>query len=346
MKMDDRKKKVLAAIIHDYIQTAEPVGSRTISRKYKLGVSPATIRNEMADLEELGLIEQPHTSAGRVPSDLGYRYYVDHLMEPEKLTPSEEELIKRSYEDKSQEIGKLIVRTGQLLSRLTNYTSMVMGPKRGRVAAIKHIQLVSMTPTKAMVIVVLDTGSVHHQLIDVAENITQADLDQVSKILNAKLSGLNMKRIKMTILSEIYLELAKYKSFMDAALELLQDHRGYDTEDKIYLVGVYNILNQPEFHNIEKLKTLLSLLEQEKLLHEILVDKQSEGLTVRIGVENSCDQIKDCTMVTATYQIDDQIIGSIGVLGPTRMEYAKVITIVDHMAKVLNKTLEEMKRWR
>ncbi|MTI81490.1 MAG: heat-inducible transcription repressor HrcA [Firmicutes bacterium] len=341
MKMNDRKKKVLAAIIQDYIQTAEPVGSRTISRKYKLGVSPATIRNEMADLEELGFIEQPHTSAGRVPSDIGYRYYVDYLMEPEQLTPDQEELIESSYKDKSQEIGRIITRTGQLLSRMTNYTSMVMAPRREKTASIKHIQLVHMMPTQAMVIMVLDTGVVQHQLIEVAENITQADLEQVSKVLNAKLSGLNMERIKLTILSEIYLEMAKYRTFMDVALELLHEQQEAASEEKIYLGGLYNMLNQPEFHNIEKVKTLLSLLEQEKMLQEILLDKKHDGISVRIGVENNCDQIKDCTMVTATYQLDDQVLGSIGVLGPTRMEYAKVITIVDHMARILNKVMDK-----
>lgn len=344
MNMNERKKKILVAIIQDYIQTAEPVGSRTISRKYNLGVSPATIRNEMADLEDLGLIEQPHTSAGRIPSDLGYRYYVDYLMEPEQLTPSQEELILRSYENKSQEIGKILVKTGQLMSQLTNYTSIVMAPRRGKPSKIKHIQLISMAPTQAMLIVVLDNGSVHHQVIDVGESISQADLEQVSKVLNAKLAGLDMQKIRLTILNEIYFELARYKIFMDAALGLLEDSQGSGNEDKIYLGGVYNMLNQPEFHNIEKVKTLLSLLEQEDVLQQILINFQGEGLTVKIGVENNCEEIKDCTMITATYKLDDEVLGSIGVLGPTRMEYAKVIAIVDHMAKVLNQVMNRLTR--
>lgn len=343
MKMDERKKKILLAIIQDYISTAEPVGSRTISRKYKLGVSPATIRNEMADLEDLGLIEQPHTSAGRIPSDLGYRYYVDYLMEPEKLTAEQLDIIERNYRDKSQEIGKIINRTGQLLSQLTNYTAIVMSPQ-GIKREVKHLQLVSLAPNKAMVIVVMNTGEVYPQQIDVAESITQQDLDQVSRVLNAKLAGTTAERIKLTLLNEIYLELSRYRDFVDVTLELLKSGTKSAYEGKIYLGGLYNMLNQPEFHNIEKLKTLLSLLEQEHQLQKILTCNQDEGITVRIGVENQQQEINDCTMITATYQVGNYMKGTIGVLGPTRMEYSKVISIVDHLAKILNYSLEKIDR--
>lgn len=343
MKMDERKKKILLAIIQDYISTAEPVGSRTISRKYQLGVSPATIRNEMADLEDLGLIEQPHTSAGRIPSDLGYRYYVDYLMQPEQLSTEQLNIIERSYQKKSHAIGKVINRTGQLLSQLTNYTSIVMSPQVEQ-AKIKHIQLVSMASNKAMVIVVTNTGAVYPHQIDVAESITQQDLDQVSSVLNANLSGLATERIKLTLLNEIYMELSRYRDFVDITLELLQGSLNPSNEGKIYLGGVYNMLNQPEFHNIEKLKTLLSLLEQEQQLQRILMYEQEDGLTVRIGVENNQQEINDCTMITATYQMGNCMKGTIGVLGPTRMEYSKVITIVDHLARILNYSLEKLNK--
>jgi heat-inducible transcriptional repressor len=343
MKMDDRKKKILLAIIQDYISTAEPVGSRTISRKYNLGVSPATIRNEMADLEDLGLIEQPHTSAGRIPSDLGYRYYVDYLMQPEKLSTEQLQFINRNYADKAHEVGKVINRTGQLLSNLTKYTSIVMSPQMSQ-AKIKHVQLVSMTPTMAIVIIVMDSGAVYHQQIEVAESINYQDLEQISRVLNAKLAGNNMESIKRTLLNEIYLELTRYRDFVDVALELMQNNLSKHIEGKIYLGGVYNILNQPEFHNIEKLKTLLSLLEKESLLQEILMGKNDSGLSVRIGVENNQEAIKDCTMITATYHMGDQMQGTIGVLGPTRMEYSKAITIVEHLSKILNYTLEKINK--
>jgi heat-inducible transcriptional repressor len=313
MKMNERKQKVLLAIIQDYIETAEPVGSRTIAKKFNLGVSPATIRNEMADLEELGYIEQPHTSAGRVPSEQGYRYYVDYLMKDYYLTDDEEKLIRSEFARKVQDIGQIIQKTGQLLSQITHYTAMVVTP------------------------------NMRVRLIDVPENVTFEDLEMISGILNAKLRGQTNESLRLTILKEIYLELAKHKQVLDLAMELFEESMAMKSEDKIYLGGVFNILNQPEFHNVEKVKTLLGILEQEELLYGLMVnDEQSDSVTVRIGREIRNKDIKECSMVTAAYSLDGQKVGTIGVLGPTRMEYAKVISVVDFMTKNLSHTLERM----
>lgn len=340
--MDERKQKILLAIIKDYISTAEPVGSRTISRKYKLGVSPATIRNEMADLEEMGYIEQPHTSAGRIPSHLGYRYYVDCLMETEQLPEQEQAAIRRGYENKVREVGEVLNRTGRMLSQLTNYTALVQTPFFGG-SSYKHIQLVLMAPTQAILIVVMDTGAVHHQMMTVPENITQQDLDQISGVLNAKLQGRTMDSIRLTLIKEIYFELAKHRHILDLALELIQERITSVSEDKIYLEGVFNILNQPEFHNIEKVKVLLSLLEQENTLRDILeMPGDARGITIKIGSENPRKEMQNCSMVTATYQVGEKILGTIGVLGPTRMDYARVVTVIDCMSKNLSRALERL----
>ncbi|WP_066636472.1 heat-inducible transcriptional repressor HrcA [Desulfolucanica intricata] len=343
MRIDERKQRVLLAIVQDYIMTAEPVGSRTIARKYNLGVSPATIRNEMSDLEELGFIEQPHTSAGRVPSDYGYRYYVDYLMECEKLNQDEQNFIDKEYDKKVKDVGQVIQRTGQLLSQLTNYAALVLVPRVG-LSAFKYIQLVSMNPTQAMVIVVLDSGSVHHHMIEVPEGITQHDLGLITNVLNAKLQGLNMKSIKLTLIKEIYFELSGYKRVLNLAMELLEKNLTMEKKDKIYLGGVFNILKQPEFHNIEKVKTLLSLLEQEQLLCDLMSDIDDEGVSVRIGGEIKNEDIKDCSMITSAYQLDGKIIGRLGVIGPTRMEYAKTVSVVDYLTKNLSLALERLLR--
>ncbi len=340
--MDDRKRKVLLAIVHDYIATAEPVGSRTIAKKYRLGVSPATIRNEMADLEEQGYIEQPHTSAGRVPSERGYRYYVDYLMEKEQLSREEEEIIRRGYETKVKDVGQVIHKTGQLLSQLTHCTAMVLTPQIGT-SCFRHIQLVPMHSSQAMVIVVMDNGIVHHRMIETPDSISSTDMETLSKVLNAKLQGLTMESIKLTLMKEIYLELGRYKHILDLAMELMQDSLVLKTEDKIYLGGVFNMLSQPEFHNVEKVKTMLSIMEQEKMLHELLAcESQDDGVTVRIGGEIKYNVIRDYSMVAAPYSVSGQKIGSIGVLGPTRMEYAKVISIVDFMTANLSQVLERL----
>lgn len=330
------------AIIQDYIATAEPVGSRTIARKYKLGVSPATIRNEMADLEEMGLIEQPHTSAGRIPSDLGYRYYVDNLMQREELTAGEEDIIRCGYESKSRGIGKVIRDTGNLLSQLTNYAAVVV-TSQSKKAAFKHIQLIKMSPVQAMVVVVTEAGTVHHRIIDIPESITVADLETISGVLNRKLQGRIMEDIRLTLIREIYFELAKQKHIINKAMELVREGLTLETEDKVYLGGVFNILNQPEFHNVEKVKTLLSMLEQERLLCKLMSGvMESNGVTVRIGGEMSDKQMQECSIVIGTYRLGDEPIGSIGVLGPTRMEYARVVTIVEYMTKNLSLVMQRL----
>lgn len=344
MTVEERKKKVLLAIVHDYIATAEPVGSRTIARKYRLGVSPATIRNEMADLEEHGYIEQPHTSAGRIPTEQGYRYYVDYLMKKQDLTMEEEELIRREYDAKVKDVGQVIQKTGLMLSQLTRYTAIVLTPQMGA-SSFKHIQLVSMNPTQAMVIIVMDNGTVHHRMIRVPESINSTDMETISMVLNAKLQGLTMESIKLGLMKEIYFELAKHKHILDLAMELIQESLVIKPEDKIYLGGVFNMLNQPEFHNVEKVKTLLGILEQEKLLRDLLAfEHRVDGVTVRIGGEINNRDIKECSMITAPYSVCGRKMGSIGVLGPTRMEYAKVVSIVDFMTKNLSRALERIIR--
>lgn len=337
MTLDERKQKVLLAIIRDYISTAEPVGSRTISKKYELGVSPATIRNEMADLEELGYIEQPHTSAGRIPSDLGYRYYVDCLMNKKKVSAEEADSIIKSVRSKARDIGSVIQQTNNIVSNITNYTSMVTGPQFKK-CNLRHCQLVSLDNGKVLVVVVTDNGLVQNRLMDVPSTITDLDLQKISQVMNAKLQGLTLEDIKLTLIKEMYFELTKHKNILDAAMDLIQETLNLNNQDKIYLAGTLNILNQPEFRDISRVKTLLSLLEQDKVLKEILSDKSGheDGINVTIGGENKLDGLRDCSTITATYQIDGKMVGSVGVIGPTRMDYEKAVSIVEFMTQHLS----------
>ncbi len=346
MKIDFRKEQVLLAIITDYVSTAEPVGSRTVARKYKLGVSPATIRNEMSDLEEMGYIEQPHTSAGRIPSQKGYRYYIDFLMKRKELSSQEEDLIRKGYEKKVRDVGQVISLTGGMLSRFTNYASMILTP-RVDISSLKYIQLVLMNPGQVMVIVVMNTGALMHKIVEMPEGVTQLDLDTVSDVFNAKLQGLTIDRIKLTLIREIYLELNKHKNILDLAMHLIHEGLALNREDKVYLAGIFNILGQPEFHNVEKLKTLLGLLEQEDLLRSLLEVNTQDGIAVRIGSELNREEMKDCSMVVAPYRVEGRPAGSIGIIGPTRMDYAWVISVVEYMTRNLSQTIEKMfKGWR
>ncbi|MCQ2559867.1 MAG: heat-inducible transcriptional repressor HrcA [Clostridia bacterium] len=343
MKMDARKQKILLALITDFIETADPVGSRTIARKYQLGVSPATIRNELADLEEMGYIEQPHTSSGRVPSHKGYRYYVDFLMEKYDLSKWEERVINDGYEEKLKDVTQVVQRTGTILSGVTGCAAVIIAP-RPAVGALKHLQLVGLNPGKAMLVVVSDTGVVQHQAINIPETLLQEDLDVISQVFNAKLQGKSLKSIRMTLLKEVYFELSKHKNILDLALQLLGEHSSGIGEEKIYLGGVFNILNQPEFNNVEKVKTLLSLLEQEELLCQLLESGfQAPGVQIRIGDELLRDEMRECSLISANYQVEGSQ-GAIGVLGPTRMDYARIISIVEYLACNLSQTLEKLVR--
>ncbi len=342
MTLDERKQKVLLAIIKDYISTAEPVGSRTISKKYELGVSPATIRNEMSDLEELGYIEQPHTSAGRIPSDLGYRYYVDCLMKKKVLSNEEAESVIKGVRSKARDVGTVLQQTNKIISNITNYTSMVTGPQF-RKSNLRHCQLVPLDNGKVLVVVVTDNGLIQNRLMDVPQTITDLDLQKISQVVNAKLQGLTLEDIKLTLIKEIYFELSKHKNIFDAAMDLIQETLNLNQQDKIYLSGTLNILNQPEFRDIGRVKTLLSLLEQDKVLKEILSDKVNleNGINVTIGGENKLEGLKDCSTVTATYQIDGKIVGSVGIIGPTRMDYEKAVSIMDFMTQYLSQMMKD-----
>ncbi|GAW93454.1 heat-inducible transcriptional repressor HrcA [Calderihabitans maritimus] len=342
-ELDSRKRKILQAIVQDYIATAEPVGSRTIARKYNLGVSPATVRNEMADLEEMGLLEQPHTSAGRIPSDQGYRYYVDCLMEKHQLADEERDYIRQKYTQKVKEIEEVIQRTSQLLSDLTNYTSLILAPHLGK-SSIHQIQLISILPGKALVVIVTTAGVVENQILDVPESITPRDLERISAVFNEKLRGKALNEIKKLSLRELYSDLAKQKHVLNLVLELLEEILLMEKEEKVYLGGTLNIFEQPEFKNVERLKNLLKNLEEENILRSLLLETSKSGLTITIGGENRYEGFRDCSVITATYEVNNEVVGTIGILGPTRMEYSKAVAIVEIIAEHLSEALTRFYR--
>ncbi len=336
--MDERKDKVLQAIILDYITTAEPVGSRTIARKFDLGVSSATIRNEMADLEEMGLIEQPHTSAGRVPSDVGYRYYVDCLMQKAFLSEGEKDIVDGIISQRIQKIQGLVQETSKLLSQLTNLTTVVLAPQQGK-SALHQIHLLPYQPAKALMVVVRENGAVENQIIDVSESTSAEDLQKVSQILNKKMKGYTLDKIKSSLLNEIYAELARQKELITMAMEVLEPILNSNDHDSLVLGGTFNMLNQPEFKDIAKLKSVLRIFEEDHELKQILSEVSGQGLTIRIGGENKLEEMQECSLITATFQIDGNNVGTIGVLGPTRMDYAKTCSLLELMSKNMSRVI-------
>jgi heat-inducible transcriptional repressor len=341
MKMDERKQRILQALILDYIATGDPVGSRTIAKKYKLGVSSATIRNEMADLEEMGLIEQPHTSAGRVPSQGGYRYYVDRLMEKKPLPDAVKGYIEEVLLARINEIEALIQVSSKLLSQLTNYTALVMAPTFGK-NKLRYIQLLPLGKNKVVLVIVLDNGHVEHRTLELSFSLREEEFQYISHALNSHLQGLSLEQWKSGVLQAIYYEFAQQKRLLNEVIELIKNALSAEYDNKVYLGGTLNILDQPEFKDVEKVKELLELLEEEQVLKDVLNSGQGIGLAVKIGTENSYEGMKDCSLITATYELDGKVIGTLGVLGPTRMEYANAVSIVEFLTSTLAEGLRKL----
>ncbi|MGE5417181.1 MAG: heat-inducible transcriptional repressor HrcA [Acidobacteriota bacterium] len=340
--LDDRKKAILEAVIKDYVRTAEPVGSRAMVRKHSLGVSPATVRNEMADLEEMGFLEQPHTSSGRIPSETGFRYYVDHMMVKEQLTIEEEGFLREVLARKAEDLSNVIQKTGQVLSNLTNYAAVVISPTHNN-SEYKHIQLVPIGNGKAMVILVTDVGGVIHKNIDIPDSIRKEDLDIVTELFNSSFQGQNLKTMRKTVLSSLRQELMYRRQIIESALEAI-DYAMNEEEEAIYVSGALNILNQPEFKDMEKLKKVLLALEEHDVLRNILSENSLKEVRIKIGNENKAEEIKELSIVFTGYGTEGKEMGKIGLIGPVRMEYWRASASVEKVRDMIQDIIGKMLR--
>jgi heat-inducible transcriptional repressor len=343
MQMEERKKKVLEAIILDYIATAEPVGSRTISKKYDLGVSPATVRNEMSDLEEMGLIEQPHTSAGRVPSQIGYRYYVDFLMERQTVSQDVKKYIRDTLTSQIKAAEDMVQSAVKLLSQMTNYTTLLLGTTYNN-NILTHIQLLPLTDRKLVLILVLDNGHVEHRVLDMPVSLEEKQLDDISSLLRRSLCGLTVEQWRKNSLQVLNAAWDGEISLLQDILDSVEDALTVEYEHKLYLSGALNILNQPEFRDVDKVREILSLLEEDRVMNELLqsyAKNADHDVMIRIGRENPHKVLSSCSLVTATYHINNKVVGTVGVLGPTRMEYSKTASLLEYITKALSSGLSD-----
>ena len=338
--LSERKKQILRAVVVNYIKTAEPVGSRTVARYYRMGLSSATIRNEMADLEEYGYLLQPHTSAGRVPSQLGYRYYVDHLMDLDELTSEENIDFKSSLStDKMREIEQIIVNSARVLSSATNQTSLIMGPQFKK-SAFKQLRILPLDEKSGLVVLITDTGFIKNKVIDLKQSLSPNELHQVVSYLNQKLYGLTIDQVTTSLINELKRDLFKRMEILEQAFILLEESLKEEKQIRVFLGGTTNILNQPEFKDVDKIRQMLNLFEQEPLLFKMLEENSSEdSIMIKIGSENEFVDIQECTLVTSTYKIHDKTIGALGVLGPIRMDYSRVINVMRQLVDYLNNRL-------
>lgn len=301
----------------------------------------------MADLEEMGYLKQPHKSAGRIPSDRGYRFYVDTLMELQKVSKRQQEAIKDNYEyeAKAKEIHEIIYKTSNMLSDLTKYTSLILSPQVKN-SVFRSLKLIPLDSKNVLLILITDLG-IQDRIVAMPQELSHSELQEMSRFLNERLRGLTLNQINEQLLSDLEHKLLDRLDYFEGNINFLYPDlfNPISSKEKVYLGGTTNILEQPEFNDIQKVKSVLRLLEEEELLYDILGtisgDDNMSGVSITIGQENEIDEIKNCSMVTATYRLNNRAIGKIGVLGPTRMDYSNVVSIVKMMAQVLSSMLTD-----
>lgn len=336
--LSERKQKILQGVIHSYIQTARPVSSKLIAEKFGLGLSPATIRNVLSELEEEGYLIQPHTSAGRIPTDKGYRYYVDSLIEIQRLTLEEEERFRCEHELHLQELEETMVQTSKMLSLVSHYTGFVLAPKLEK-STFKHLELIPVQSKRILVILITSGGLVKHRLIDVSQDISLPKLQSVAHLLNRLLQGLTLAEVRSKIFEKLEEERRTHEELLGLVRQL--SFQTFDIGDELYLEGAANILSLPDFADYQKIRSVFQIIEEKKLFSQMLKNKvyhqglANRGVEVFIGEENPYPELSECSVVTSTYKMDDRILGILGILGPKRMEYGRMIGLVDMVGRWL-----------
>jgi len=325
VELDERKKKILKAVIRNYLETGEPVGSRTISKYTDLNLSSATIRNEMADLEEMGYILQPHTSAGRIPSDQGYRFYVDTMMEEKDREMVE---LKEMLLERQDKMETLLKQVAKVVAQNTQYAAMISAPSTHR-NKLKFIQLSRVSPEQLLAVIVVEGNVIKNNIISVAEEINDETLLKLNILLNTHLNGLSMEEINLGIISALKQQAGVHGSLVGEVIDAVGEAIKADEDLEIYTSGTNNIFRYPELTDNGKASELVGTFEEKNqlgsLIQESLEDEAGTGIQVYIGDEARIKSMKDCSVVTATYELGEGMKGTIGIVGPKRMDYDKVI---------------------
>ncbi|HCO29499.1 MAG TPA: heat-inducible transcription repressor HrcA [Lachnospiraceae bacterium] len=336
MDLDERKQKILNAIIANYLETGEPVGSRTISKYTDLNLSSATIRNEMADLEEMGYIIQPYTSAGRIPSDQGYRFYVDQMM----IQRKEEEGERKALLAKVDKMENLLQQVARVLAMNTNYATMVTAPQY-KDTKLKFIQLSQVDENQLLAVIVVEGNVVKNKLIDVEEPLANDEVLKLNILLNSFLQGLSLQEINLELMQTMRIQAGMHAPILEHIFTGITDAIAKARELEVYTSGTTNILKYPELGSLERASQLLGVLEEKKALVELIDEARQENgndqnIQVYIGEEAPVQNMKDCSIVTATYELEEGVKGTIGIIGPKRMDYEKVVTTLKDLTGELD----------
>ncbi|MFT8317559.1 MAG: heat-inducible transcriptional repressor HrcA [Sporolactobacillus sp.] len=335
--LTERQLFLLQLLVNDYIVSAEPVGSRSIAKRDDVHFSPATIRNDLADLEEMGYLEKTHLSSGRIPSEKGYRFYVDHLLSPVMLTDSEMGDIRGAYRKKFSETEELIHVTAKLLSEFTSYTAIMLGPELLEMR-LKHIQLVKLSDTQGVLIIVTDTGHVENRLVSIPKAVGAEDIEKIVNILNDKLINVPLYELSKRLQVEISNVLRENVRNYQYVMTFLTNSFKINDPDRIFYSGKSNMLTQPEFQDVSKIIPLFNVLEGKDLVRELL-NIPPVGVHIRIGRENNLNGFEDCSLITTSYSLGDGHVGTVAVIGPKRMAYPRVVTLIDVLSKLLSHSL-------
>ena len=326
MQLDDRKMKILEAIIRNYLETGEPVGSRTISKYTDLNLSSATIRNEMADLEELGYILQPHTSAGRIPSDKGYRLYVDNMMREKEEQVNE---MKEMLLEKEDRMEQLLKQVAKVLAVNTNYATMISAPQADKHNKLKFIQLSKVDARQLLAVIVVEGNVIKNNILRIGEDMDDETILKLNILLNTHLNGLSLEEINLATITALKKQAGIHSDVVGEVVDAVAEAIKADEDLEIYTSGANNIFKYPELADNSKASELINTFEEKKMLTELvqetLADENSRGIQVYIGDETPVQSMKDCSVVTATYELEEGMRGTIGIIGPKRMDYEKVV---------------------
>lgn len=337
--LNDRERTILRRVVYNFIQTAVPVGSRYISKHFETNLSPATIRNVMADLEELGYLSHPHTSAGRVPTDLGYRYYVDYLMEVEKLTAEQKNKIDQELEN-PVDPSDLLREASKLLGKISKQLSIVSSPHISS-SVLDKIELITLSSTKLLVVMSIRSGLVKTLMLEVRADIPRDSLEQINRMLNERLVGLSLQQIRDTFVERVRdiqgERTGLIRLFIDSVDQLFDDAKD---REKVHISGTQHIVSQPEFGDPKNFRSVIELIENEDIIVHLLQKHEGsdKDIVITIGSENEESKVREYSMMTATYDLEGAT-GRIGIIGPKRMNYSKVIPLVDYVAKRIARLL-------
>jgi len=341
LELTPRNRRILEAIVEDYIETAEPVGSRSVTRRHQLGLSPATVRNTMADLEEHGYLQQPHTSAGRIPTSRGYRFYVDSLLQVRELTDGEQLRLASHYQLKGLQADVLLRETGKALSSISRYTGIVMAP-RLETTVFRHIDFLPLSEGRVLVVFVTRSGLVQNKILQLQEQVSARELEQISASLNQRLKGLSIQEVKDQLFSEMEQEKALYDELQRKTLLLSREALKDDLGGQVFIEGASKILDQPEFADVERMRQLFQAFDQKSQIIDLLDQSQkASGIQIFIGSETGSDSLEGCSMVATHYVSKRGTLGALGVIGPSRMPYSQVIPVVDYTAKLVSQILDQ-----